>query len=297
MKQIKIATIGLISVLILSGIFVYIQGSLKENIVYTIQEEDVIISSDSISTSKGAALYKKLECNSCHGEKLEGRVFINNFVEGVFAGSNLTKGEGGIAKYYTPSDMAKAIRHAIKKDGKPILYMPSEKYYSLDDEEITNLISYIYSVEPINNAPPKSYAGLYSIMQNLFGNLDVLFAAEKINHNANRDATLVPEISANYGRKVAKQCMPCHGNNFAGGNRPGFPVQPQNLTPNKESGLGDWTYEEFKRAMVEGISKDGRKLNPFMPYEEYASTMTKVELEALWLYLQTLPSKEYGVKN
>src|SRR5690606_34035916 len=50
-----------------------------------------------------------------------------------------------------------------------------------------------------------------------------------------------------------------------------FRLRSRNLTPDKETGLGDWTDGEILRAMREGVGKDGRPLFPQMPYETYAA--------------------------
>ena len=49
----------------------------------------------------------------------------------------------------------------------------------------------------------------------------------------------------------------------------GFPgkVCAQNITPDRETGLGDWTDGEVMRAIREGVSRDGRALFPMMPYK------------------------------
>lgn len=73
---------------------------------------------------------------------------------------------------------------------------------------------------------------------------------------------------------------------------PGFGV-PSNLTPDPETGLGDWTREDFTRALREGISQDGRSLDPTMPVQ-YTKEFTDLELEAMWKYLQTLEPKPFG---
>jgi hypothetical protein len=49
---------------------------------------------------------------------------------------------------------------------------------------------------------------------------------------------------------------------------PGSPTVP-NLTPDRETGGGDWTDDELARAIREGIKHDGTALFPMMPYSEY----------------------------
>lgn len=68
---------------------------------------------------------------------------------------------------------------------------------------------------------------------------------------------------------------------------PGRIVSP-NLTPDNETGLGDWTDGEIIRAIRDGVSRDGSALFPFMPYPHFAR-MSDDDVQALVAYMRTLP--------
>jgi hypothetical protein len=61
-----------------------------------------------------------------------------------------------------------------------------------------------------------------------------------------------------------------------------------NITSHPTAGLGSWTDAEIKRAITEGISRDGRTLLPFMPYWLYKK-MEPSDLDAIVAYLRTIP--------
>ena len=62
-----------------------------------------------------------------------------------------------------------------------------------------------------------------------------------------------------------------------------------NLTPDKETGLGDWTEEQFIATMRTGKHQGkGRPLLPPMPYP-VVGALTDPEIKALWAYLRSLP--------
>jgi hypothetical protein len=67
---------------------------------------------------------------------------------------------------------------------------------------------------------------------------------------------------------------------------PGTVVVP-NITPDRETGIGDWTDGEKIRAIREGVDKSGRALFPMMPYPGYRQ-MADEDVEALVAYLDTL---------
>jgi mono/diheme cytochrome c family protein len=117
-----------------------------------------------------------------------------------------------------------------------------------------------------------------------------------------------PELLAR-GKYVVhniSQCLECHSDHtkgFALPIKPGsegmggyaftkeqnFPgvLRAQNITPDKETGLGDWTDGEILRAVREGVGRDGQALFPMMPYKHYRS-MSDDDAKAVVAYLRTL---------
>jgi len=64
-------------------------------------------------------------------------------------------------------------------------------------------------------------------------------------------------------------------------------VYSTNITPDKETGLGSWTDQQIRDAIVKGVRRDGSNIIPVMPYEAY-SGMAREDLNALIAYLKTL---------
>jgi len=69
---------------------------------------------------------------------------------------------------------------------------------------------------------------------------------------------------------------------------PGRIVAP-NLTPDPETGAGNWTDDQLARAIREGIGHDGRALFPIMPYTHYRE-MSDEDLASVVVYLRSLPA-------
>lgn len=93
----------------------------------------------------------------------------------------------------------------------------------------------------------------------------------------------------------AANCAGCHtaenGAPNAGGRAMQTPfgtVYSTNLTPDPETGLGQWSFAAFERAMRHGISRDGKNLYPVFPYTSFAR-IDDADMQALYAYLQTLP--------
>ena len=92
----------------------------------------------------------------------------------------------------------------------------------------------------------------------------------------------------------AADCLPCHtapdGKPFAGGlglNMPFGVIYSSNITPHPETGIGDWSFEDFRRALHDGIRADGAFLYPAMPYDSYTK-ISHEDVEALFAYFRTL---------
>jgi mono/diheme cytochrome c family protein len=94
----------------------------------------------------------------------------------------------------------------------------------------------------------------------------------------------------------AGDCVACHtaqgGQPFAGGlglNTPFGVIVTSNITPDKQYGIGDWTDEQFLRAVKEGVAPHGKLLYPAMPYNLYARVTDK-DLLDIFAYLKTVPA-------
>ncbi len=85
-------------------------------------------------------------------------------------------------------------------------------------------------------------------------------------------------------------CAACHTSSdskpFAGGHAIDSPmgtIYTSNITPDKETGIGTWTLADFRGALIDGVSKDGKFLYPAMPYENYRNLSEK-DIVALYDY-------------
>lgn len=92
----------------------------------------------------------------------------------------------------------------------------------------------------------------------------------------------------------AADCVACHtavgGTPFAGGRPFRLPfgtLYATNLTPDKDTGIGNWTDDAFVRAVRAGVGSHGN-LYPAMPYTSYAQ-LSRDDVLAIKQYLDTLP--------
>jgi len=68
-----------------------------------------------------------------------------------------------------------------------------------------------------------------------------------------------------------------------------YKVRPSNITPDKETGIGDWTAEQIKAAIRDGRRPSGEQLSPQMPYGFY-KIFAPADLDAVVAYLLAQPA-------
>lgn len=117
------------------------------------------------------------------------------------------------------------------------------------------------------------------------------------------------EEQVNKGRylSLAGNCMGCHtargGQQYAGGRAIPTPfgnIYAPNITPDIKTGIGNWTADDFWRAIHNGKSRDGSFLYPAFPYTNYTK-VTRADSDAMFAYFETLqpinqPNKEHELR-
>ncbi|SEV88431.1 cytochrome c [Luteibacter sp. 329MFSha] len=95
---------------------------------------------------------------------------------------------------------------------------------------------------------------------------------------------------------TAGDCAACHtprdGAPYSGGRVVATPfgaIPSPNLTPDRDTGLGGWSADDFYRAMHEGKSHDGTSLYPAFPFTSYTK-VTRADTDAIFAYLKSLPA-------
>jgi cytochrome c5 len=249
----------------------------------------------SLATERAIARGKHLVegrygCNGCHGENLAGGVMIDDPAIGSIRAPNLTKGKGGRVAGYTIADWDRIVRHGVKPDGSPAV-MPSEDYFAMSDHELSDVVAYIRSLPAVEaEIPAPSFGPVGKVLLALD---KFPISAEKVANHGAAHGQKAPDAAdtAAFGAHLAATCTGCHRANLAGGpmtfGPPGWPAAA-NLTRDA-TGLADWSFEDFEKALTQGIRKGGRALRePMTHVLPGTRAMTDLERKALWTYLGTL---------
>ena len=93
----------------------------------------------------------------------------------------------------------------------------------------------------------------------------------------------------------AAHCGACHTRDEARPYAGNLPIRSSfgtmytsNITPDRATGIGDWTLAQFTAALREGKGRHGEPLYPAMPYTELTK-VTDADVAALWAYLRSVP--------
>lgn len=216
---------------------------------------------------------------------------------GTFRAPNLTPHATGIGPR-TDGELARALRHMVGHDGRGL--MPFMPFQGLSDEDLTAVISYLRSQEPVEHAVvPQEFTFMGKAVMAL-GLIKPEGPKETPPARMERDSTVA------YGHYLANyvaNCVGCHterdmktgafiGTPFAGGMHfepdpfsNGWSHVSPNLTPHAEAGvMAAWDESTFVNRFKNGRILPGSP----MPWGAF-SRMDTVDLKALYRYLKSLP--------
>jgi mono/diheme cytochrome c family protein len=286
---------GLFALIVLAIATVYAITAVRFSKHYDVPATLVKLPTDSAALARGKHLTGPIgKCDACHGEDLAGRVLGNNFSFGRLASANLTTGKGGVFRRYDDATVARAIRHGIRGDGTPLIFMPSEAFTPMSDEDVAALIAYLRSLPPVDHEMPAPRVGPVARILSLLTSFP-LVPARSIDHTLVPPKSQPEEPSPVYGKYLVELggCTGCHGPGL-NGQAMGPGAKPStNLTP---KAIGDWTEAGFVAVLRTGVRPNHTSIDSTaMPWPQVGK-MTDAEIHAVWLYLRSIPPKEFGVK-
>ena len=273
---------------------------------YEVDFPELVVEATPERIAEGERIVSVL-CLQCHGSidgKLGGAYMADAQSFGEVYAANITQHpEYGISDY-TDGELAYLIRTGVRRDGQ---YVPSwmPKFPLLSEEDLYSLIAFLKSdhplVQPSDMDQPESVPGFLAKLLLRTGLEPIPYPARAVPAPPLSDQVAIGRYLA-----VGKyDCYSCHSASFGkldpllperskgffgGGNivydKEMNKVITPNLTMDKETGLGEWTAEEFVMALRFGRKPDGSTFQfPMIP----APLITDEEAYAIWVYLQTIP--------
>jgi len=252
-------------------------------------------------------------CAGCHYDHS-----INKFIgtqihdipdiAGKVYSANLTHSKtNGIAPLYTDGEIRQLIKTGIARDGRFLNYMLRP---NMAEEDINAIIVYLRSNDPAVAAADTT-VGLTHLT--FMGKTYMNMHAKPLEYK--QGVKLPPasdQVALGYYLVDNLGCFHCHSASLTKLNylfpdqTPGYlaggiklkgeheiEIKASNITPDKNTGIGNYTKEDFRKALVDGQAPNRQlkipmpKFNKLKPYE----------VDAIYAYLQTVPAKYHDVLN
>jgi mono/diheme cytochrome c family protein len=275
-------------------------------------------------TERGNYLVNQVAaCGACHTPRLDGSWAGGERTDAYLAGGQLIDDEAQGLKVVMPNitpdvatgvggwsddQLLRGIRDGVRADGQLMMPpMPFGTWAHLSDDDGRAIVSYLRTVPPVKNAVDRT------VDQFSFG---LRFAKKMgfIHHKPVANVQAPPRTDlVKYGEYLAHGVAPCHDchsltsrgpsddNLFAGSadalEDPSLgKIWSRNLTPDKDTGLGNYSAEQIKQALKTGKRLDGKMMAPPMSaFIPHISGMTDGDLDAIVAYLRALPAKKHSV--
>ena len=242
-----------------------------------------------------------MTCHNCHTPRGPNSLMMDKALSGglrfdeppfdVTAANITSDKETGIGAW-SVDDLKKFLPTGVRPNGVPVAnVMPSGFYRILTEDDLNAIATYVHSLPPVSNKV-RSPVYKMALPQPVVPNGEKPLTKADLGDPVKRGFYLV----------TIAHCMECHsplgpkGRDFTKLGSGGFELKgpwgvsvSRNITSSKTKGLGGWTDAEIKRAITQGVSRDGSKLKPPMGFEFYAK-MKPEDLADIVAYLRTVPA-------
>ncbi len=257
--------------------------------------------------AKGAYIFKTAGCTGCHTRDEDrkngillagGRAFKTPF--GTYYSPNISPDPSGIGTW-SKENFLNALRHGINPDGANYFpVFPYVSYTKMSDQDVLHLWAYMKTLKPVARKNQDHDVNI------IFGSRFLMtfwklmnFQAGALQPDPDKDKTW------NRGRYLVDalgHCGECHtprdslgalkGGMYLSGtsNGPDGNTVP-NITPDKKTGIGGWTVDDFDSLLSMGMLPDGDFVGGSMGEAiENTESLTDTDRKAIAIYLKTIPA-------
>jgi mono/diheme cytochrome c family protein len=296
--------VGIIVIIALAG-FSFIEARGIPS--YETKKVDFVLKSTPESVERGKKIALLL-CAGCHRNNQTGKLTGMRLTGvpkefGPAYSQNITQDKTYGIGSWTDGEIVYLLRTGIKRDGK---YSPPymAKLPHLADEDMNAILSFLHSNDPLVTASATPDQPCDPSFLTKFLCMVAFKPFKMPDHkiempDSNNAVALGKYLVYNL------ECFTCHSADFktdnweepelskgylGGGNKPlsreGKIILSQNLTPDKETGIGNWTEERFINAVKYGTMENDKALrDPMQPF----IYLTDKEAKAIYAYLKTVP--------
>jgi cytochrome c553 len=267
-------------------------------------------------------------CPACHTTRANGNIHLEPERSDAFLGGGNTYVDKNLGTLWIPNltpdpetglgawkddQVLRAIRDGVSRDGHFLLpLMPYFSYQHLSDEDARAVVAYLRSIPPYRQPKPRPENGPTFMQKMLFKIVGVQMHTPVADVGAPDRADKVA-----YGHYVARiaACTECHSLTEKGPRQETDPLYlagsdqafedpglgqtyARNLTPDPETGLGNYDAAAIKQALRTGRRLDGKRMAPPMSVViPHISGLAEDDMDALVAYLKSLPAARNKVSD
>jgi cytochrome c553 len=276
LKWMGFVVAGLLGVALLGIAYIYFASERELGRQYTAADNAaLVIPTDALEIAEGRRIAQLAGCMHCHGDNLAGTV-VDDIPKLVrLVAPNIST----LLPKYSDTQLATVLRKGVKPDGKTVLFMPSEMFRHLGDEDLARVIAYVRT-KPVVTEGVQEKTQLRPIGRLIIANGDYQLAARVIESLPAATGTFDASDPVSRGRYLTMNfCSECHGQNLEG-------VPPINA-PALAVAKG-YSLEQFTRLMQEGVGAGDRQFKLMTPTSKARFTQfTPDEVAAVYAYLQS----------
>jgi cytochrome c553 len=276
-KWMGIVVAGLAGLLLLGYVWIYFASERELARQFTHRDDaTLVIPTDAVSIAEGQRIAQLAGCQHCHGENLAGALVddIPNLIRLVASNASV------MLPAYSDTQLATMLRKGVKPDGQSVMFMPSEMFRHLGDEDLARLIAWLRTVPATANGVQEK-TRLHVIGRALLAKGDFKTAALAIETLPPAVRTFDSGDPVSHGRYLTKSyCTECHGQNLEGF----APINAPALSVVK-----GYSLEQFTQLMLHGAALGDRQLKLMGPTSiARFSRFTPQEIAAVHAYLRSL---------
>jgi hypothetical protein len=274
----------------------------------------------------GYLVNQVMSCPACHTTRANGNIFLEPERTDAFLGGGNVFAPKGLGTLWIPNltpdvetglgawkddEVLRVLRDGVARDGHFLApVMPYAEYQHLSDEDARSVVAYLRSVPAYKQPKPRAENVLGFMPKVLFKVIGV-----QMHPPATNVAAPDPKDKVAYGHYLVRigACTGCHSMTEKGPRAESDPlflagadvpfdepglgqVYPRNLTPDPETGLGNYDAAAIKQAIRNGRRLDGKRMAPPMSVIiPHVSGMTDEDLDAVVAYLKSVPPAKHKV--
>mgnify|MGYP001814863214 CR=1 FL=1 len=263
LKWIGIVLGSLLGLVLVAGVVLYFMGDAS----VTASHGDEVFEASALGTAdveRGKYLVEDLVgCTGCHGDDLSGVEDLMFEFEGqaspmgVLPAPNLTP--NGVAGNMDTDGWVRALRHGVGNDGRGLIIMPSSGFATLSADDLASMIAYLETIPPAGEpVGGRSISTLGKIV------LAAGMFPDEYKLSQGVEQVEVPRAAtAEYGAYLAGiTCFDCFWD------------------------LSDWSEDDFRRVVREGVLPDGSPVEPSDPDAAPWANLDSVDVDAMWAYVE-----------